>query len=285
MTHQLAVDDGMAFAFLGDTPSAQREEIHESVSKLQGPKPSALDYAVIAQCGALTESYDLPDLDMAILVTPKHSTVAIQQLIGRITRRPVEAKGKKWASVVTTDLVTDNGDELSDTPIMNVVRALMAQSETFQHQLQETKPQDGSGPPPVRLPTDLAGRQLPDDFFESLRLDFVPITLEPWFPKFLTRLDSYIAEHGDPLVPRDYACPEDGYRLGHRVTRARSWGLRGELSQEQIQELDARGFIWRLDRHLFANPRKWQEFVTHFQDYQADPDGDGLVPSDYVHNG
>jgi superfamily II DNA or RNA helicase len=281
----LGVDGGMAFAFLGDTPAARREEIHESVSKLLGPD-GRLDYAVIAQCGALTESYDLPDLDMAILVTPKHSTVAIQQLIGRITRRPVEAAGKKWASVLTTDLVTDSGDELSDMPIMSVVRALMTLSETLRHQLREGKLQEGSGPSPVRLPVDLGGQQLPDGFFENLRLDFVPIILEPpTFPKFLAHLDEYIAEHGDPLVPQDYACPGDGYRLGHRVAHARTRHTRGEMPQGQIQELDARGFSWRPDRHLFADPRKWQEFVTHFRDYQADHDGDGLVPSDYVHNG
>ena len=89
------VDDGMAFAFLGSTPAGEREEIHEAVSKLQGPAGS-LGYAVIAQCGALTESYDLPDLDMAILVTPKHSTVAIQQLIGR--RLPQAASPRRARS-------------------------------------------------------------------------------------------------------------------------------------------------------------------------------------------
>ena len=93
-----------------------------------------LGYAVIAQCGALTESYDLPDLDLAILVTPKHSTVEIQQLIGRITRRPLAATGKRWASVVTTDVLTDS-IELANTIIAGVVRALIAQSDTFRHQL------------------------------------------------------------------------------------------------------------------------------------------------------
>jgi superfamily II DNA or RNA helicase len=82
------VDDGMAFGFVGSTPAGQREEIHEAVSTLRWADDKPLGYAVIAQCGALTESYDMPDLDMAILVTPKNSTVAIQQLIGRITRKP-----------------------------------------------------------------------------------------------------------------------------------------------------------------------------------------------------
>ena len=176
---------------------------------------------MIAQCGALTESYDLPDLDMAILVTPKPSTVAIQQLIGRITRKPVKATGKRWASVMTTDLVTDSG-ELADTPILSVVRALMTQSETFRHQLQEAI-QDDYTPPPVRLPAGIDGQRLPEAFFEKLRLAFVPVIPEPWFPKFLAHLDEYIAEHGDVLVPRDYVC-KDGYRLGSRVSAIRQVG-------------------------------------------------------------
>ncbi len=103
---------------------------------------------------------------------------------------------------------------------MNVVRALMTLSETFRHQLQEAEIREDDRPPPVRLPADIAGQRLPDSFFEKLRLTFIPVAAEPWFPKFLAHLDEYIAEHGDPLVPQDYVCP-DVYRLGRTVCHIR----------------------------------------------------------------
>ncbi len=273
----IGVHDGMAFGFVGSTPAGQRELIHESVSKLQGPD-GPLAYAVIAQCGALTESYDLPDLDMAILVTPKHSTVAIQQLIGRITRKPVEATGKKWASVLTTDLVIDSA-ELADTIIAGVVRALMAQSDTFRHQLQAAEIQDDSGRPPVRIAADIDGQRLPDAFFEKLRLAFVPVTPDPWFPEFLAHLDVYIAEHGDALVPEAYVS-RDGYMLGKKVQHVRMSrpGLprpRYRLTPEWLKNLDARGFIWSVPAVQF------QEFISRFREYVAQH-GDGLVPQNYI---
>jgi Helicase associated domain len=271
------VDDGMAFGFVGSTPAGQREEIHEAVSTLRWADDKPLGYAVIAQCGALTESYDMPDLDMAILVTPKYSTVAIQQLIGRITRKPVAATGKKWASVLTTDLVTDSA-ELADTIIAGVVRALMAQSDTFRHQLQETEVEEDNRRPPVRIASDIDG-QLPDDFFEKLRLAFVPVTPEPWFPKFLAHLDEYRAEHGNVLGPNAYVC-SDQYALGRKINQIRQ-SIPGQpgptlrLTPEWVRDLDARGFIRSVPALLF------QEFISHFSEYVAQH-GDVLVPQNYV---
>jgi superfamily II DNA or RNA helicase len=270
------VNDGMAFAVLGSTPAAEREEIHESVSKLQGPAGS-LGYAMIAQCGALTESYDLPDLDMAILVTPKDSTVAIQQLIGRVTRKPVTASGKRWASVITTDLGTDN-DELADTIIVGVVRALMVQSETFRHQLQETDVRDDNGPPPVRIVGDMSGQPLPDAFFEKLRLTSVRVGRESFFVKFIAHLDEYIAAYGYARVPWNYVC-KDGYRLGDRVRYVRSCRAGSNslvLTSEMIAALDARSFTWRILEQL-----GFPAFLQHLDEYIA-AYGDAHVSHDYV---
>jgi superfamily II DNA or RNA helicase len=103
----LGIPAAKAFLYVGATPEPGREEVRSSVRDLTYAR-RRLSHAVIAQCGALTEGFDLPDLDMTLLAAYGSSTIAVQQVIGRVTRLPVRSS-KRWASVVTTDVNPDEG--------------------------------------------------------------------------------------------------------------------------------------------------------------------------------
>ena len=184
--------------------------------------------------------------------------------------------------MLTTDLVTDS-DELADTPIMSVVHALMVQSETFRHRLR-TRPTSRMTTRHLRYVSRPAvdGQQLPDTFFEKFRRAFVPVTPEPWFPRFLAHLDEYIAAHGDATVPLRYVCP-DGYRLGMRVSgvvmreskpAGRRRNGRSTVTSEMITELDARAFDWQVYQAFSG-------YLSYLDAYIAEY-GNALVPAEYV---
>jgi superfamily II DNA or RNA helicase len=211
----LGLPGAKAFLYIGRTPAVDRQAAYRRVQDLTYGD-HRLSHAVIAQCGALVESFDLPDLDMALLASNDKSTVTIQQTIGRITRLPVRSS-KRWASVVTTDVSPDDLDEL---PFYSVMRALTGMSESLRHDLYDDRSTDGlGGTPPVRLGT-LDGKPLPEDFAERVRLALVPARRDDWIPAFIDHLRDFKAQFGHVEVDSGYVSP-DGYRLGARVYTVR----------------------------------------------------------------
>lgn len=60
---------------------------------------------------------------------------------------------------------------------------------------------------------------------------------------FLIALDAYRRQNGCAAVPARYRTP-DGYGLGARVWTMRVMRHQGQLSSEQIAQLDAHHFVW-----------------------------------------
>jgi superfamily II DNA or RNA helicase len=191
----LGIPGAKAWVYVAATPDGDRQVVRRCVRDLDhGGRP--LSHAVIVQCGALTEGFDLPDLDMTLVADYGKSTIAIQQLIGRVTRLPVRSS-KRWASVVTTDV---NPGDLNEPPFYSVVRALTGQSESLRHYLLDDQRTDRSGQTAtatatatatVRLGT-LDGKPLPGDFTERLRLALVPTRhRDDWIPTFVDHLREF----------------------------------------------------------------------------------------------
>ena len=117
--------------------------------------------------------------------------------------------------------------------------------------------------------------KLSAEHIESLdALGFVWDPLGELWQQGVTQLQAYRAEHGDVLVPKSYAT-EDGFNLGQWVSRKRGARSKDKLSAEQIESLDALGFVWDPLREL------WQQRLTQLQAYRAEH-GDVLVPFSYA---
>ena len=207
----LGIPGVKAFTYVGKTSEEARQDVRRCVEDL-AEDGRRLSHAVIAQCGALTESFDLPDLDMTLLAGNDKSTITIQQTIGRVTRLPVRSS-KRWASVVTTDI---NPEDLDELPFYSVVRALTGMSTSFRHELYEGRDNNRpGGEAPVRLGT-LDGKPLPEDFPERVRLALVPARRDDWIPEFIDHLREFKAQFGHVDVSATYVSP-DGYPLGVRL--------------------------------------------------------------------
>jgi superfamily II DNA or RNA helicase/DNA-binding transcriptional regulator YiaG len=275
----LGAGNAMAFAFVGATPQREREQIKRAVEDLSYGSRQ-LDHAVIAQCGALTESFDLPDLDLTVLVTPKNSTLAVQQLVGRVTRLPVRSS-KRWASVVTTDLNPD-----PDSVVFTVVRAMMAMSDALRHDLYlpDGPPEEpNKGVTPVHIGT-LDGKPLPENFADTMSLSMVPVRkMGAWLPEFVQRIRDYKAESGDANPSHEYVTA-DGYPLGarasylrHKLQRSNHVALRVAFAAVE-KELTELGFISQ-SMHVMGG---WiPEFVRRIEQYRAEY-GDASPPVKYV---
>ena len=281
----LGVPDARAFLYVGTTSREARQVAHRCVRDLtcDGQR---LSHAVIAQCGALTESFDLPDLDMTLLAEYSGSTIATQQLIGRVTRLPVRSS-KQWASVVTTDV---NTRDLDDRPFHSVVGALTGLSESLRHELYQGRGAGTSGgAPPARLGT-LDGKPLAEDVTDRVRLALVPgRRLDDWIPEFIDHLRDFHGQYGHADVKSDHVSP-DGYPLGKRAEYVRR--EYGDTARTRTIEETAR---WReiktsLENDLAPLGFSWEvrgrgdwiaEFIDHLRQFKADF-GHVDVRSDYV---
>ncbi len=274
----LGIPDAKAFSYVGTTQEWGRQVAYRCVEDLTygGHR---LSHAVIAQCGALTEGFDLPDLDMALLASNDRSTVTIQQTIGRITRRPVRSS-KRWASVVTTDVNLVEPD--SELPFYSVVRALTGMSDSLRHELYEGRMANGAGgTPPVRLGT-LDGKPLPEDLTERLRLALVPARRDDWIPEFIDHIREFKAQFGHVEVGGRYVAP-DGYPLGSRVIGVRrDYGDKPRRGGRTARHRDDRtrlrgelallGFRWAVQTK--QKPAEWiPEFIVQLKKYATEYGG------------
>jgi superfamily II DNA or RNA helicase len=276
----LGIPGAKAFLYVGATPERDRQSLRSCVSDLTYAG-RRLSHAVIAQCGALTEGFDLPDLDMTLLTAYGSSTIAVQQLIGRVTRLPVRSS-KRWASVVTTDV---NPGDITERPFYSVVHAMSHLSASLRHDLSARRETDGKGgTAPVRLGT-LDGKPLPDDFTERLRLAIIPIGRLSWIPDFVRHLRDFRDDFGHVNVAHSYVSP-DGYPLGRQVSNVRN----RYADESQGTEDAAR---WRhvralLDEDLIPLGFKWSvagdwipEFIDQLKEYGTEY-GHANPPDEYV---
>ncbi len=95
----------------------------------------------------------------------------------------------------------------------------------------------------------------------------------PW-DNSVAQAEKYAQDHGD-LDVKDKYVSEDGFKLGSWIAVMRKKRDRGELSAEQIAQLDEIGMIWKPYEH------GWMEFYGAACEYFR-THGHLLVPSNYV---
>ena len=94
------------------------------------------------------------------------------------------------------------------------------------------------------------------------------------FNTAISYLQEYKQEYGNLLVPRSYE--SGGYKLGQKVNAIRRYYKAGRLTQEQIDQLNAMGFVWEIR----DKDRIFEEFINHLQVYKNEF-GDLIVPRSY----
>jgi len=93
-------------------------------------------------------------------------------------------------------------------------------------------------------------------------------TLDSAWEDSFQRLEQYIKDRGDCLVPNSFET-KDGYKLGDWVSNQRQ--RKGTLSEEQTRRLNEVGFEWK----LFESA--WEENFQRLEQY-TEEHGDCLVP-------
>lgn len=105
-------------------------------------------------------------------------------------------------------------------------------------------------------------KQRPDRVAELTALGFVWERLQPEWNLILEALITYRMSKGDLLVPTKFVVPFDdenwsrstwGISLGNAVYRIRNRGdfLHGNTSLKRRNQLEALGFVWDVQEHLF----------------------------------
>lgn len=94
----------------------------------------------------------------------------------------------------------------------------------------------------------------------------------PW-DRWMEQVQTYYAEHGDLLVPKDY---KNGiYCLGNWIAEQRKKYAKGLLTEEQIADLEAYGMSW-----CEGERRPWEAWYHDAVDYY-NTFGDLMVPIAY----
>jgi len=92
----------------------------------------------------------------------------------------------------------------------------------------------------------------------------VPPTRQ-WFPSFVEHLRLYQNQLGGGSPPTAYISP-DGYALGKHVSTVRQYYRHGSLTSDQIDQIDALGFIWDAN----WSGRWFPDFVQHLNLYKTE---------------
>ncbi len=96
---------------------------------------------------------------------------------------------------------------------------------------------------------------------EALGMHWSAINLK-WERNYL-RAAEYYREHGDLLVPADYKSP-DGHALGSWISKLRRSRRAGELSEEQVERLEAIGMFWG-NRHAESWETNYRAAEKYYQ--------------------
>lgn len=93
--------------------------------------------------------------------------------------------------------------------------------------------------------------------------------------EWLEQLDRYIAAHGNADVPHEYE--QAGYGLGDWLAKQRLYYAAGQLTEQEIGDLEARGVRWRAR----TRRRSWDDWFADAEAYYAEH-ADLRVTLDYL---
>jgi superfamily II DNA or RNA helicase len=230
---------------------------------------------VLANAKVLTEGVDVTALDGIAVLDPKRSAIEIYQAQGRAIRLdPGKPNPADEISTTIIPVFVPAGDDVDTEailkssafePVWDQLLRMRDYDERFAEWVNgfrlELGLQHKSQPPtlPKQLVTNIH-EALGEDFARAFLLKLVKLTTAS-FEEFLGRMQRYVAEHGDALVPVNFK--DDGYPLGVRVNTMRTQYATGELNSKRVERLNAIGFVWSvLDAAFEEGLRHWQDFYA-----------------------
>jgi superfamily II DNA or RNA helicase len=217
---------------------------------------------VITNARCLSEGVDIPAVDMVAFVDPRQSKVDIVQSVGRAMRKPRHRTKKTVGYVLVPLFAGMDGDSLEEAikserfdAIADVLNALQEHDEDLIDIIRELKQRKGEDKPfrPKRLldKIEFIGPEVGfDKLVNSIAVEITGRLGVPWDGMYGC-LVRFKEREGHCLVTRGHE--EDGFegRLGSWVMKQRA--KKDKLSPEQIERLDALGFVW--DPHTY----QWEE--------------------------
>jgi superfamily II DNA/RNA helicase len=225
-------------------PLAQREGILARFNTLDEG-----ECGIVSNAKCLGEAVDVPTIDGIAFVHTKRNAIDIVQAVGRAIRK---SKKKEGTSTIILPLPILNKRNPKATiessafeTIWRVLEGLRAHDDELEGSLDALRMKLGQRKGRrIRLPKltlDLP-RSLNAAFGDAIRLKVLESSTDAVW-EGLGHLKAYRAERGDSKVPYKFKT-KDGYKLGRWVSARRRDYKKGKLPQDQIDVLDALGFIW-----------------------------------------
>jgi hypothetical protein len=206
---------------------------------------------LITNARCLTESIDVPAVDMVAFIDPRHSKIDIAQATGRAMRKPEGSEKTSGYVVVPVFLERDRDETLgaalsrSDfSDVANVLNAMQEQDDELVDIIRELKEAKGRGDVfnPLRL-IDKVHVIGPSISLTALRsaivaevVDKIGAAWDEWYG----RLAVYKEREGHCRVPTRHI--ESDYGLGAWVNKQRT--NVNNMPPDRKRRLDELGFVW-----------------------------------------
>ena len=256
----------------GGTASMRRQDILQSFerSEIHG------GIRVLVTVDVLSEGVDLPVADTCLFVAPRRG-VRLRQCVGRVLRKH---PAKVDALVVAPPIVKSANDSLvEDAELVRLLRELATADPWFEKTLEDRDHVESRiGISPAGLfadEQDVPGREMVAKVLEVHVLPYVldSCRMRSAWDRAYQELVAYKGEHGHLLVPHRYRTLE-GFRLGSWVGVQRGAKKSDLLNCQQVQRLDALGFVWDVRKG------EWKGNFQRLRAY-AEEHGHVLVPRSY----
>ncbi len=231
-------------AVWGEMPLAQREGILARFNTLDEG-----ECGIVSHAKCLGEAVYLQTIDGVSFVHTKRNAIGIVQAVGRAIRKSKKKEGTNTIILPLPILNKRNPKATIESSafetIWRVLEGLRAHDDELERSLDALRMKVGQRKGRrIRLPKltlDLP-RSLNAAFGDAIRLKVLESSTDTFW-EGLGHLKAYRAERGDSKVPYKFKT-KDSYKLGRWVSARRQAYKKGKLPQDQIDALDALGFIW-----------------------------------------
>jgi Helicase associated domain/Helicase conserved C-terminal domain len=222
--------------------------------------------AILSNAKCLTEGVDSPLVDCVAFLSPKEDRIGIVQAIGRAMRK---VKGKKLGYVLVplyvaleeNETLEEAGARAKFETVLEILQSLREIDQRFADEIYElVQPRARAKGHRDWKQTEHVKFLVPNVLLQKL-VDTIAIRcldklIQPWEKRY-AELVAYKETHGHCDVPfENGASPLGGWCAAQRERRKR-----GDITPEQIAQLDAIGFCWHLRNALWD--KKYAELVAY----------------------
>ena len=269
---RMLLDAGITAAhYNGQTAAGRRQEVlkrFQFSERLGGIR-------VLVTVDVLSEGVDLPVADTCLFVAPRQG-IRLQQCVGRVLRNHSD---KIDALVIAPPMVQDaDGLLAEDAELGRLLSELAKADHVFKASLSDAI----SACSRVTIEAgNFVSTSAAEVVAEILRIRVFPSALRRctgltlWDVGFQELL-AFKAERGTCLVQQNHKTAS-GFRLGSWVHNQRKAKLKGKLSQEEFDRLEAIGFVWAVRARTVIS---WDEAFQELLAFKAEC-GTCLVPQNH----